>query len=555
MMKSFSFKTKLLMLCGILCAMGASVGITSYFGLNRVARAYSKVSDIALPTVVHLNEMFLAYRNVRIHLRTLGLPGLSKEAAERAIESVTESMKDYDVAEKIYVGVPFSEGEKALYDEVSKNWKAFRSIGERALAHYREGTPEGREKMMGIFLKDCPDAAANYRASIKKLLVFTQENSNRDVAEARSAAAMTNKLVLIMVIAGIVLGLGVGWVFSSGMAKTISAISDALGANADRVTVASTQIASSSQSLSQATTEQAASLEETAASLEEIGAMITKAADSATTTASSSKESHEKAEQGQQAVNQMMTSMEEISQSNAAIMEQIETSNRQMAEIVKVIQEIGNKTKVINEIVFQTKLLSFNASVEAARAGEHGKGFAVVAEEVGNLAEMSGNAAKDISEMLAGSISKVEGIVNDTKVKVEMLVEQGKQKVSSGVDVARQCAEVLNEIVQNVSRVSGLAEDISSASKEQSQGVAEINKAMGQLDTVTQQNAGTSEETARAAEELSAQARSLKDAVLELKLAIEGAGSGETAKFAGKGASVHALPAPRGASTATRRAA
>jgi methyl-accepting chemotaxis protein len=78
-------------------------------------------------------------------------------------------------------------------------------------------------------------------------------------------------------------------------------------------------------------------------------------------------------------------------------MNQINYSNEQMSEIVKVIQEIETKTKVINDIVFQTKLLSFNASVEAARAGEQGKGFAVVAEEVGNLAQMSGNAAKEIS--------------------------------------------------------------------------------------------------------------------------------------------------------------
>ncbi len=207
-------------------------------------------------------------------------------------------------------------------------------------------------------------------------------------------------------------------------------------------------------------------------------------------------------------------------------MVQVNQSNLQMADIIKVIHQIGEKTKVINDIVFQTKLLSFNASVEAARAGEHGKGFAVVAEEVGNLAQMSGNAAREISDMLAGSISKVETIVQETKTKVESLISLGKQKVDSGVSVAKQCAEVLTEIVDNVSKVSGLAHEISSASQEQAQGVAEINKAMSQMDTVTQQNAATSEETASAAEELSAQAETLKSAVEDLVRTVEGGQSG-----------------------------
>jgi methyl-accepting chemotaxis protein len=214
--------------------------------------------------------------------------------------------------------------------------------------------------------------------------------------------------------------------------------------------------------------------------------------------------------------------MDEISQSNESIMAQINESNQKMGEIVRVIQEIGNKTKVINEIVFQTKLLSFNASVEAARAGEHGKGFAVVAEEVGNLAQMSGNAAKEISDMLDGSISKVDFIVNETKSKVEHLVAQGKGKVESGVRVARQCSDVLNEIVHNVSKVSTLSQEISQASKEQAQGVTEINKAMGQLDTVNQQNTTTSQEASTSAQQLSSEAVILKGIVEDLVYVVQG---------------------------------
>jgi methyl-accepting chemotaxis protein len=218
-------------------------------------------------------------------------------------------------------------------------------------------------------------------------------------------------------------------------------------------------------------------------------------------------------------------------------MEQVNKSNESMAGIVKVIEEIGSKTKVINDIVFQTKLLSFNASVEAARAGEHGKGFAVVAEEVGNLAQMSGNAAKEISSLLEESVQKVNTIVHETKSSVEKLIADGKETVESGTQVARQCGEVLEEIVQNVSGVTSMAGEIATASQEQARGVGEITKAMGQLDQMTQQNAATSEECASAAEELSAQSEALKKAVQLLVMTVNGSDGRSDMQFA------HAEPA------------
>ena len=131
--------------------------------------------------------------------------------------------------------------------------------------------------------------------------------------------------------------------------------------------------------------------------------------------------------------------------------------------------------------------------------------------------------------MLGESISKVEMIVSETKTKVEALIEQGKQKVESGVEVARRCSGVLNEIVENVSTVSSLAQEISQASKEQSQGVGEINKAMASLDTVTQQNATASEQTSTAAGSLSHQAVTLKSVVDDLVATIQGSGGSRNA--------------------------
>jgi methyl-accepting chemotaxis protein len=192
-------------------------------------------------------------------------------------------------------------------------------------------------------------------------------------------------------------------------------------------------------------------------------------------------------------------------------MEAIAKSTDAMAEIVKVISQIDKKTRVINEIVTKTELLSFNASVEAARAGEHGKGFAVVAEEVGNLARMSGSAAEEISTLLESSIASVNGMVADTKKQVEV-----------GSVVTRKCGDIFEDIVKNISLVSEKAMEIASASQEQANGAGEISRAMGQLDHMTQQNAATSEECASAASELSGQAESLSGIVGHLKSIVYG---------------------------------
>jgi methyl-accepting chemotaxis protein len=304
--------------------------------------------------------------------------------------------------------------------------------------------------------------------------------------------------------------------------KLVAQIIESLTKSSIQVASSSRQIASASHELSQSTSEQAASLEETAASIEEMTSMIAKNTENAKKTAGTSERSKETSNEGKQAVEQMIQSMEKINQSNAEIMAQITESNQKMADVVNVIQEIGSKTKVINDIVFQTKLLSFNASVEAARAGEHGKGFAVVAEEVGNLAQMSGNAAKEISGLLDDSIKKVEALVAETRSKVENLAQLGKSEVDEGVEVAKRCGEVLGNIVTDSTSVATMASEISSASQEQAQGIAEINKAMSQLDQVTQQNSAAGEQAAKAAEDLSLEAEVLKTAVDRLVFAIKG---------------------------------
>lgn len=359
-------------------------------------------------------------------------------------------------------------------------------------------------------------------AILDTIRTMTGNTAAHAAEEADHLVLKTSMFSIGLGVASGLISVIVAFMVIRGLKISINQIISTLSENARNVASASQQIASTAEELSQASTEQASSLEQTSSSIEEMNSMVAKNSENASRAAETTTESQEHAREGQQAVSRMIEAMGEINNSNNSIVEQVEHSNKQITEIVEVIKEIGAKTKVINDIVFQTKLLSFNASVEAARAGEQGKGFAVVAEEVGNLAAMSGNAAKEISDLLDNSIHKVESIVNETKTKVGAEVVAGKGKVKVGTEIANQCGSLLNTIVNEVSSISKMAEEISVASKEQAQGVSEITKAITQLDTVTQQNSASSEETASAAEELSAQAESLNMAVQELVSAIEG---------------------------------
>jgi len=177
---------------------------------------------------------------------------------------------------------------------------------------------------------------------------------------------------------------------------------------------------------------------------------------------------------------------------------------------------------VINDIVFQTKLLSFNASVEAARAGEEGKGFAVVAQEVGNLAEMSGNAALEISNMLEKSVRKVEQISIESRATMDSIIRESKTRVSSGMDKASRCAKSLDQILESVSLLDQMVSEISVASQEQSTGIREVNKAMIELDQSTQSNSVTARTSTDVAAAMQSQAWRLKDIVDTFDKLIKG---------------------------------
>lgn len=221
----------------------------------------------------------------------------------------------------------------------------------------------------------------------------------------------------------------------------------------------------------------------------------------------------------------LINSVNEIEVNNRVIMTEIENGNRKIGEIVVLINEIGVKTKVINDIVFQTKLLSFNASVEAARAGEQGKGFSVVAEEIGNLAQMSGKAATEISAMLDDSILKVKGVIEETQRSVSTILSKGNQAVRQGVEVAEETSHILEVIDRDVKSMSENIKEISEATDEQSKGAEQVTQAVHQLDSVTQMNSTLSQQLFSYSKDLSEQTEKLNRAMSLLAKIVEGQSS------------------------------
>lgn len=277
-----------------------------------------------------------------------------------------------------------------------------------------------------------------------------------------------------------------------------------------------------STNLSSCATEQAAAVQETASCLEEVYGMITRNAESSETSKKSSVSSLEQVNKGQSSVKNMLNSISEIHQNNESMNSFINKSNKDLEEIVHVITEISEKTKIINEIVFQTKLLSFNASVEAARAGNEGKGFAVVAAEIGNLARKSGQAADDIKDLIDNSVTKVNSIVSTTKMQVDRLANEGHEKIQNGIKRAEECNDVLGVIHNAVSEVEALISDVALASNEQSKGISEVNKAMAQIDQVTHQNSISSQNVSMSSEQVLELSGSIQNYSDRLRIILNG---------------------------------
>jgi methyl-accepting chemotaxis protein len=246
------------------------------------------------------------------------------------------------------------------------------------------------------------------------------------------------------------------------------------------------EISSGNANLSQRTEEQSSSLEETASSMEEMTSTVKQNADNA----------------GQ--ANQLAVAARDQAEKGGAVVSQ---AVRAMADINDASRRIADIIGVIDEIAFQTNLLALNAAVEAARAGEQGRGFAVVASEVRNLAGRSATAAKEIKDLIQDSV----------------------KKVSDGSLLVTQSGQTLEQIVASVKKVSDIVAEIAAASREQSSGIEQVNRAVMQMDELTQQNAALVEQATASSQAMADQARELNETMSRYRVAGDASGRGTRA--------------------------
>jgi methyl-accepting chemotaxis protein len=256
----------------------------------------------------------------------------------------------------------------------------------------------------------------------------------------------------------------------NSMAERLEDVIRAIAASTAELASAAAEIAASTTDLSQRTEEQAASLEQTSASMEEISSTVKNNAENATRANDLTRATRDVADRGGKVVSEAVSAMTRI-----------EESSRKISDIISVIDEIAR----------QTNLLALNAAVEAARAGEAGRGFAVVASEVRSLAQRSSQAAKDIKDLITNSAGQVK----------------------EGVELVNRAGGSLTEIMQSIKSVADIVSEIAHASREQASGIDQVNRALAQMDEVTQQNSALVEENAATAKTLEEQQAAMSERV------------------------------------------
>jgi len=337
--------------------------------------------------------------------------------------------------------------------------KGMESVARRMIAS-EEGIQECPYKGDDKIVAFAPIQAAQWGVG----LVISKKELMAPIRNIRNIIMLAG-IIVIAIAASIIL-----WTVQRSISTPINRIVDNLNEGAEQLSSASSEISSASQMLAEGASEQAASIQESSSSLLEISSRTKKNAENADQADRLMKESNEVVIKANRSMGELSSAMDEISKTGE--------------ETAKII-------KTIDEIAFQTNLLALNAAVEAARAGEVGAGFAVVAGEVRNLAMRAAEAARSTSHLIDGTVKRIK----------------------QGSDLVVKTGEAFSEVAKGTHKVGELVSEIAISSREQAQGIDQVNKAVDGMDKIAQRNAANAEESASTSEELSAQAVQMKDIV------------------------------------------
>ncbi|MDM8356906.1 methyl-accepting chemotaxis protein [Pandoraea communis] len=521
MLRSFSIKARLSITMALLAALLILLGALGIAGMTRTGDALRETYANHLAATVALGKDNATLARTRAILDRVVLHPESPDA-DKVAARARSMIKEANAAWAAYQALPHGEQEKRLADDVAARRATFFDQGMDpmlAAIDARDRTVMD-DLTMNVLpkryaaLTTASDALAAYKM---KLGHDTYEASMSELAAFRWLSIGATVLGVLMAIAcyvslrgAIMRPLGEALAtfeniaagqldnavqvrgkdemsmlmrgldtMQSRLAGTIRGVRR----SCDAMATATAEISAGNTDLSARTEQQAASLEETASSMEQLTATVKQNADNARQASQLAVNASDIAARGGQVVARVVDTMQGIS-----------TSSSQVVDIISVIDGIA----------FQTNILALNAAVEAARAGEQGRGFAVVAGEVRTLAQRSATAAREI----------------------KTLIEASAQKVADGSTLVAEAGRTMDDIVQAVHRVTDIMGEISAASDEQSGGIEQVNQAVTQMDTVTQQNAALVEQAAAAAASLEDQTSALREEMARFQLGDEGPAHG-----------------------------
>ncbi len=493
-----------------LCVMGG----VGYWNSSRLSIILNEISETQLPAIqtMTLADMIHdAIRATAFHAIVIGRSGSAGEKDEVRAEAkeFEDKINGYLLTlSKLNLSTDAQNALIPARTKIGDYVALSRTIIDFSLAGQTEKAMAALPRFQEKF--------GELETDLGKLGDLIKNDAAQVTQKARGLTERSNLIGWLVMASGIAIGAISAVLIIINLKPRLKGIIDQMSVETDHIVEVSTLMNASATRLTSATHLQAGALQQITASVEQMVAMQEHIANDLGSLEKSSRSNLDSAVQGKTAIDRMKLAMNTIQSTNGEVIARIEDSNEKSRHIISLMSVINNKTKVIDEIVLQTKILSFNAAVEAARAGESGKGFAVVAEEMGNLARLSGKAASEISAILDSSMNKVNEIVLENESTLLQHVKESHQRIVEGNRVTDTCELALEQIHQQSLKVSQVISNISVSIREQKNGTEEISKSIGALDNSSKENSKTSESTSELSNQLLDNSNSLEEISNEL---------------------------------------
>jgi methyl-accepting chemotaxis protein len=500
----------------ILMSFGA---LSILFNVQSVSKQLTSVLTNTVPAITISKDIMIEMKNMDLNIaQALNYKDNPENAASDIIE-FEDALNRFNENFEIYLKIPMPDIANKLRHKAKEKWLA-------ATPALKEFNGAMMDKNFILVSKLYEDKIKNILLDITQILsTIEMNNLNLIESERETSNALASKVIknsfLVGIIAAIV-SFVLAFVVTSKINNKLLKITDNLNEQSIVTRNQSMDMAGASRTLAQASTEAASAIQQTLAAMTQIKATTDKSNDNAKITEKVSTDSIKNLIEGKRIIDETRASIMGIQMAKEEMLHVVDASNYRMTDILNVIKAIDNKTVLINDIVFQTKLLSFNASVEAARAGETGKGFAVVAEEVGKLALSSGNAAQEISILLKESQTKVEAIVKQTKSEMSRVTSGIDEKVKESEKSIEASLVLLENIHHKSQDVNLLIVDIIRALVEQVKGVDEVTNAIEELSAISNSNMLGSERIAASAGLILDKAESVNQTSSDLRTIVKG---------------------------------